>query len=80
MAVKLPLFFAEMLFEQKKALNHVKQMILEQKLKKLICPLQLVLALGALEPFLSAVSRQQQFVSIRLVILQQAIWRFITTN
>lgn len=43
MAVKLPLFFAEMLFEQKKkeeALNHVKQMILEQKL-------QLVLALGA---------------------------------
>lgn len=36
MAVKLPLFFAEMLFEQKKkeeALNHVKQMILEQKLK-----------------------------------------------
>lgn len=36
-AVKLPLFFAEMLFEQKKkkeeALNHVKQMILEQKLK-----------------------------------------------
>lgn len=51
-AVKLPLFFAEMLFEQKKrrSLKSCKTDDFGTKTQKFICPLQLVLALGALEP------------------------------
>lgn len=52
MAVKLPLFFAEMLFEQKKkkkrrSLKSCKTDDFGTKTQKFICPLQLVLALGA---------------------------------
>lgn len=49
-AVKLPLFFAEMLFEQKKKRRSLKSCKTDDfgtKTQKFICPLQLVLALGA---------------------------------